>query len=70
VLIELANRLTAGEVMRIGYGIEVQEENDPFIATAKHAAEALFATFNPGSYFVDLLPIRKSPTPRLLRFGS
>lgn len=54
--------MTGGEVLRIGYGIDVQQENDPFIATAKHAADALRATFNPGSYLVDLIPLRKSTT--------
>lgn len=48
--------MVGGGIVAIGYGIEVQDENDPWIATAEHAAAAVIATLNPGSYLVDLLP--------------
>ena len=44
--------------MKVTYGIDVKEENDPFI----YHAEQTIASFNtagrPGRYLVDLIPIR------------
>lgn len=44
--------------MEVAYGIEVQEKNDPWIATAEHALEGATVTGIPGSFMVDIIPIR------------
>lgn len=48
--------MVGGEIMELGYGIEVQEENDPWIAMAEISEAAVAATLIPGAYMVDLLP--------------
>lgn len=45
--------------MEVAYGIEVQEKNDPWIATAEHALEGATVTGIPGSFMVDVIPIRQ-----------
>lgn len=50
--------MAAGEIISVAYGIEIQDRNDPYVVDAEHAIEAVTATANPGSYLVDLLPIR------------
>ncbi|GJE84149.1 cytochrome P450 [Phanerochaete sordida] len=51
-------RLEAGTTtLRIMYGIDVQPENDPYIAAVDEAIEAIALTGNAGSYVVDALPI-------------
>lgn len=42
--------------MAIAYGIETTED-DPYIATAEHAMEAVNASLVPGAFLVDLFPI-------------
>ena len=44
--------------MRVVYGIEVRESDDPYIEAAKQAMFAANATSFPGSFIVDFLPIR------------
>lgn len=39
------------------YGITVLPQGDPYVETAEHALSAASAAGNPGSYFVDVLPI-------------
>lgn len=51
--------MTAGLILGIAYGIEVQEENDPYVAMAQKALDALEATAVPGTYIVDFIPFRK-----------
>lgn len=50
--------MAGDEIIKIAYGIDVKPENDPFIATAEHAVNAISATTNAGSYLVDILPFR------------
>lgn len=52
--------MVGGEILAIGYGIEVQAKDDPYVAMAEHAEGAVKAALNPGSYLVDLLPFRES----------
>lgn len=52
--------MAAGQIISVAYGIEIQDRNDPYVVDAEIAVEAFAATANPGSYMVDLLPIRKS----------
>jgi hypothetical protein len=46
------------EIIDISYGIDVKPHNDPYVKIAEHALESVSATTNPGSYLVDILPIR------------
>ncbi|EKM54991.1 uncharacterized protein PHACADRAFT_208527 [Phanerochaete carnosa HHB-10118-sp] len=46
-------------VMRIAYGIEVAEKNDPYIETVARVAEAIVEVCRPGAYLVDIMPFLK-----------
>ena len=48
------------EIMKIAYGIDVQDKNDPYILTAEHAVGSISATTNAGSNLVDTLPFCES----------
>ena len=52
-------RVTGGAVLAIAYGIETQEENDPYVDTAEHALGALNEVMLPGAFLVDLFPFSK-----------
>ena len=45
--------------MKIGYGIVVQESDDPYVAIAEEALNGVAQAGIPGSFWVDLLPILK-----------
>ena len=45
--------------MKIGYGIAVQESDDPYISIAEEALRGVAQAGIPGSFWVDLLPILK-----------
>jgi hypothetical protein len=45
-------------ILEIGYGIEVQPYDDPYINTAEKALSGLSAAANAGSYLVDSFPPR------------
>ena len=45
--------------MKIGYGITVQESDDPYVAIAEEALKGVAEAGIPGSFLVDLLPILK-----------
>ena len=45
--------------MNIGYGIAVQESDDPYISIAEEAMNGVAAAGIAGSFLVDLLPILK-----------
>ena len=45
--------------MSIGYGITVQETNDPYISIAEEALDGLSQAGIPGSFLVDFAPILK-----------
>jgi hypothetical protein len=49
----------AAAIMDIGYGIPVQESDDPYILIAEEALEGMSAAGIPGAFWVDLLPILK-----------
>lgn len=53
-------RSMAGEtIISIAYGIDVQKENDPFVAAAERGVHPLVAAGVPGAFLVDALPILK-----------
>lgn len=49
--------MTGAEIMSIAYGIEVLEEDDPFIKAAEHVASAGNEILRHGTYLVDLFPV-------------
>jgi hypothetical protein len=49
----------AATIMKIGYGIDVQESNDPYISMAEIAFTGASEAAVPGAFLVDLLPILK-----------
>ena len=45
--------------MKIGYGIEVQDSDDPYISMAEEALNGLAEAGIPGAFWVDMFPILK-----------
>ena len=43
--------------MRITYGIEVQEEEDPYVTLIEHANDNFNSATVPGAFLVDFFPI-------------
>ena len=55
-----ANERTAGAItLRIAYGYEVKEHNDPFVEIADKATEQFSLATEPGAYLVDVSPMCK-----------
>ena len=51
--------LFAATILKIGYGIAVQESDDPYIAIAEEAMKGVTEAGIPGAFWVDLFPILK-----------
>nr|BAL05171.1 cytochrome P450 [Phanerodontia chrysosporium] len=49
--------LSGSSILGIIYGIEVQQDHDPFVETAEKALQCLAAVINAGSYAVNYVPI-------------
>ncbi|KAK7042071.1 OrdA protein [Favolaschia claudopus] len=49
-------KLTGAIILRITYGIEVQEEEDPFVALIEKANDNFNAATQPGAFLVDVFP--------------
>jgi hypothetical protein len=49
----------AATIMKIGYGITVQESDDPYIAVAEKVLSGVAEAGIPGAFLVDLFPILK-----------
>ena len=49
----------AATIMKIGYGIAVQESEDPYISIAEEALNGLSKAGIPGAFWVDLFPMLK-----------
>ena len=49
----------AATIMKVGYGIDVQESNDPYISMAEVAFTGASDAAVPGAFLVDLFPILK-----------
>ena len=51
---------TAGAIiLRISYGYEVKENNDPFVELADKATEQFSLATAPGGFLVDVIPVRE-----------
>ena len=51
--------LFAASVMKISYGIDVKESDDPYLAIAEDALDGVNQAAIPGAFWVDLFPILK-----------
>ncbi|KAJ7097381.1 cytochrome P450 [Mycena epipterygia] len=49
-------KLTGAIILRITYGIEVQEEDDPFVSLIEHANDNFNIATSPGAFLVDVFP--------------
>jgi hypothetical protein len=49
----------AATIMKIGYGIAVQESGDPYISLAEEVLKGVGEAGIPGAFLVDLFPIMK-----------
>jgi len=49
----------AATIMKIGYGIAVQESDDSYISIAEEALKGVAEAGIPGAFLVDLFPILK-----------
>ena len=49
----------AASIMKIGYGITVEESDDPYISMAEVAMNGAAEAGIPGAFWVDLFPILK-----------
>ena len=47
----------AATIMRITYGIEVQDRHDPHVAAAELTVQHVSDAFVPGAFLVDILPV-------------
>jgi hypothetical protein len=46
-------------ILRLSYGYEVKEKDDPFVATIDRAAEQFALSTAPGVFLVNLIPACK-----------
>lgn len=51
--------MAGATMLSLAYGMEVQLENDPFIAIAEKALAGLVTAAVPGAFLVDTIPILK-----------
>ena len=49
----------AATIMKIGYGIAIQESDDPYISIAEEVMSGITQAGIPGSFWVDLFPVLK-----------
>ncbi|KAF8874752.1 cytochrome P450 [Infundibulicybe gibba] len=49
----------AATIMKVTYGIDIREENDPYVETAEEAMEGMAKAAVPGTFLVDFIPILK-----------
>jgi hypothetical protein len=57
--IKIISSTFAATIMKIGYGIAVQESDDPYISIAEEALSGVTAAGIPGAFLVDSIPILK-----------
>jgi hypothetical protein len=52
-------RLAGETILSVAYGIEIQQENDPYIKLAEEANHGAILAAIPGKFLVDAIPILK-----------
>jgi hypothetical protein len=58
-IIKIISSTFAATIMKIGYGIVIQESDDPYISIAEEAMSGIAEAGIPGTFWVDLFPILK-----------
>ncbi|KAI0646809.1 cytochrome P450 [Trametes meyenii] len=58
-LMDNLRHLAGATIMSVGYDINVEPHDDPYIQTAEDAVASIAETTNAGSYLVDVIPILK-----------
>ncbi|RXW22027.1 hypothetical protein EST38_g3853 [Candolleomyces aberdarensis] len=58
-LIPHLRQLTAETILSVAYGIEIQQENDPYIKLSEAANQGAIIAGVPGAFLVDTIPILK-----------
>ncbi|KAI0788694.1 cytochrome P450 [Abortiporus biennis] len=54
------NRFFAGVIiMKVAYGIDVKDEDDPYIGIGEEGAAVISRTIQPGAFLVDVIPLLK-----------
>ena len=49
----------AATIMKIGYGIAVQESDDPYISIAEEVLSGIADAGIPGAFWVDFFPVQE-----------
>ena len=57
--IKIITSIFAATIMKIGYGIAVQDSDDPYISIAEEALKGIAEAGIPGAFWVDFIPILK-----------
>ena len=58
-VIKIVKSTFGATIMKIGYGIAVQESDDPYISIAEEVMNGVAEAGIPGAFWVDLFPILK-----------
>lgn len=54
--------MAGATIMSVGYGLDVETQNDPYITTAERSVHHLFEAAVPGAFLVDSIPsLKKVP---------
>ena len=59
---------TAGVILKITYGYDVQGSNDPLVNIAEAAVRGFSQATVPGAWLVDILPICESESQLMAHF--
>lgn len=51
--------MTAEVILQVTYGIQIKEEDDPYVKIAEHGEEGFTTAAVPGAFMVDSFPILK-----------
>ena len=60
IILKSSSSSAAATIMRVTYGIEIEDYNDPNVAVAELAVQHVADAGTPGTFMVDILPIRAS----------
>jgi hypothetical protein len=59
---------TGGVILKITYGYDVQDSNDPLVAIAEAAVGGFSQASVPGAWLVDIFPVRESDNQLMVNF--
>jgi len=60
--------MSASVLMRITYGIQIEESDDIYINAAEEAAESMIQAGIPGRFIVDFIPLCEYTMVRRVKF--